>query len=334
MENRVLMQDEIDKLLAAQQTESKPAGKAGKADSSATVIPASYRKYDFRRPTSNPKVHVANLSLLLENFSSVASASLSAFLRMPVQVTKDAVDASTYEDYLHQIPEHVVHHMLTLAPLPGYAMLTIENQIFLAMIERLQGGQPNMTAAPRKLTDVETPLSNTLALRLLSSAEQSWQSALPLQAKLQELVWDADYLQLGYPGDLMIVASFSAMLGKTGGSLHFVVPRSTLEPLAQQLGQREKRAPDKERLLSRQETVMSLLRPAQVSLDVRLGSTVLTGTQLSKLNIGDVIVLDTRIEEDLSVYVEGKRKFFAQPGTMGSNLGVRITRKVGESDEE
>lgn len=334
MENHVLMQEEIDKLLAAQQAESTPSGKAGKADSSATVIPASYRKYDFRRPTSNPKVHVANLSLLLENFPSVASASLSALLRMPVQVTRDAIDATTYEDYLHQMPEHVVHHMLTLTPLPGYSVLTIENQIFLAMIERLQGGQPNMAATPRKLTDVETPLSNTLALRLLSSAEQSWQSALTLQAKLQELVWDADYLQLGYPGDLMIVASFSVMLGKTGGSLHFVVPRSTLEPLTQQLGQREKRIPDKDRLMVQQEIVMSLLRPAQVSMDVRLGSTVLTANQLSKLNIGDVIVLDARIAEDLSVFVEGKRKFFAQPGTLGGNLGIRITRKVDEANEE
>ncbi len=45
---------------------------------------------------------------------------------------------------------------------------------------------------------------------------------------------------------------------------------------------------------------------------------------------GDIIRLDTKVDEDLSVYVGNIKKFTALPGASGDNYAVRVTSVIRE----
>ena len=327
MDDEVLSQRDIDHLVS-----SFAQGGEGSAGARGDGKPSSrYQPYDFRHPTTHPKAQIASLSLLLENFASVASASLSAYLRMPVHVSRELCEAMEYEEYLRQLPEFSVNHVFTLEPLPGYAMLTQDAGVVLAMMERLLGGADTLVQ-PRKLTEIESALSYLTTQKLLTAAEQSWHTVVPLKARLRDLVWDVEFLHLAYPGDPVIVATFSTSLGRVSGALRFVVPRSTLEPLTHHLGERARRAAASDtRDQERQQALLHTLQGAQIGVRVELGRATLTTRELHSLRVGDVIVLDTSISAELPVRLEGRLKFLSRPGTLGNRLAVQITRRAPDA---
>ncbi len=71
-----------------------------------------------------------------------------------------------------------------------------------------------------------------------------------------------------------------------------------------------------------------------VPVKVSLGEATVTVRELLDLSVGDVIRLDTRTDEPLSVRVGDKRKFLAKPGRVGSRLAVEITKVMAEEGED
>ena len=52
------------------------------------------------------------------------------------------------------------------------------------------------------------------------------------------------------------------------------------------------------------------------------------------LQPGDIVRLDTKVDQELSVYVGDIQKFNALPGSSGKNYAVRITKVLKEEEEE
>ena len=50
------------------------------------------------------------------------------------------------------------------------------------------------------------------------------------------------------------------------------------------------------------------------------------------LQVGDVIRLDSKIDDEMEVYVGNIKKFTALPGTSKDNYAVRITSVVREEE--
>ncbi len=65
---------------------------------------------------------------------------------------------------------------------------------------------------------------------------------------------------------------------------------------------------------------------------VRLGSATVHVSDLLALRPGDIIVLDQRVHEPLSVEVAGVAKYTAWPGRVGKRQAVRLHRTVESSD--
>jgi len=51
---------------------------------------------------------------------------------------------------------------------------------------------------------------------------------------------------------------------------------------------------------------------------------------LSNLQVGDIIRLDTKVDEELDVYVGNIKKFTALPGASGEKYAVRVTSVIRE----
>ena len=73
-----------------------------------------------------------------------------------------------------------------------------------------------------------------------------------------------------------------------------------------------------------------LIRKAQIPVKAVLGSSTISVSDFSMLQVGDIIRLDRNVEEELDVYVGNLRKFSALPGASGDNYAVRVTDVIRE----
>ena len=70
-------------------------------------------------------------------------------------------------------------------------------------------------------------------------------------------------------------------------------------------------------------------------LDVKaiLGRSTIQFGDLLKIQNGDVIRLNESYEDPVTILVDEKQKFFAQPGVSKGKMAVQITDVHGEGDE-
>jgi flagellar motor switch protein FliM len=131
----------------------------------------------------------------------------------------------------------------------------------------------------------------------------------------------------GFSADTETVAAvFSLKLGAADGEFAVILPFAFLKPLMPEL--------DMAKLLnSGQETGKAAagdkaLLGIAVNLKVFLGRLEIKVKDLNSLAPGDVLRLDTRPDDEVTVEVEGQPRFAARTGKIGAGLGVQIIRMI------
>lgn len=73
---------------------------------------------------------------------------------------------------------------------------------------------------------------------------------------------------------------------------------------------------------------------SKVEVVVELGKTEVLFGDLLNIEVGDVIALDNKINEDVKVKIEGKTKFLGTIGLVGNKIGVKITKILNDQESE
>ena len=78
------------------------------------------------------------------------------------------------------------------------------------------------------------------------------------------------------------------------------------------------------------ETIENLIAKAVIPVKAILGSSTISVSDFSGLQVGDIVRLDTKVNQELDVYVGDIKKFTALPGASGDDYAVRITSVIRE----
>ncbi len=81
-----------------------------------------------------------------------------------------------------------------------------------------------------------------------------------------------------------------------------------------------------------QDVIEDLIDHAPVSVKAVLGKSLISVADFVNLQPGDIIRVDTDIDDELDVYVGNMRKFTALPGSSGANYAVRVTSVIREEE--
>lgn len=128
------------------------------------------------------------------------------------------------------------------------------------------------------------------------------------------------------PSDVVVVITFEVELETAIGSMVICLPYATIEPIRSKLHasfQTERLEVDhawvsrlKERLLE-----------TPVNLKIHFGESKITGNQLLRLQVGDVLLLDTDTDDLLECTVQGVTKFWGISGTVKANKAFQIIKE-------
>lgn len=331
----ILSQEEIEALLASLSAseEGAPAGTptapspaspavgAGKAE---RRVPIAYEVYDFRRPDKFSKDQLRTMQMLHETFARLFSSTLSAYLRAPVHIDLISVEQIPYDEYIRAITNSLIN-IFSMQPLSGQALLEIEFDVVISMIDRLLGGPGTVVKRPQPaLTDIERPLVENVVNRALGALRTAWEGIVSFTPIHEGMETSAQFVQIVPPNDIVVSILFEMRVGETHGAMSLCIPYLLLKPILSKLSAQRWFSGSKRTSSQYTAIIAQQIQHTRVPLVAVLGTTRLMLRQVLDLKEGDVIILNRRTNEPIDIMVGNRVKFRAKPGMRGKHVVVQI----------
>lgn len=319
--NKILAQDEVDALLR---------GLSGGEIESETDIPedtSGIVPFDLANQDRIIRGRMPVLEIVNDRFARLCTNALSNAVRKRVELNPISIDMTKFGDFMRSLPVPTSINIFKMDPLRGNAIIVVDSRLVFALVENVFGGvgsQPKIEG--REFTRIEQAIVDRIIKIALDNMEESWRPVHDVKLELVRSEINPQFAAIVPPSDVVVVINFEVELDSSIGSMIICLPYATIEPIRSKLHasfQTERLEVDhawvarlKERLLE-----------TPVELRIKVGETQISGNQLLRLQIGDVLVLDTDVENLLPCTVAGVTKYWGIPGTVKANKAYQIIKE-------
>ncbi|MGB4649267.1 MAG: flagellar motor switch protein FliM [Acetivibrionales bacterium] len=325
----ILSQNEIDDLLKA-----LSSGEINAHEIQTTTQERKIKTHDFRRASKFAKDHIKTLNIIYDNYARLVTNFLTGYLRTLVQVDVVSVEALSYSDFSNSVANPVIMAVVDIAPLSGSIIFEIEPHIAYALVDRILGGKGSTMERVREFTEIELAIIERITIQMLNLMREPWENVLSIRPRLDKIETNAQFAQIVAQNETVALITLSARIGEADGMMNICIPHMVVEPIVSKLSTRfwfsnvEKEAtPEMKRDIEKG------VQSTAVPVKAVLGRTKITVGDFLELQSGDVLALDSGVNEELEVRVGDLLKFYAIPGVRKNKVAVKITRVVKKEEE-
>ena len=321
----VLSQNEIDALLNALSSgeldvdEIKENGEKQVKD------------YDFARPSKFSKEHLRTLEIIFEHYGRLLSTNLPVYLRKNVQIEVMNSEAVTYQEFSNALSNPVLLGIINFAPLQGSIIIEMATNLGYAIVDRMLGGKGEALDKVREYSEIELLILERIFVVCVNLLHEPWQNVVEITPRLERIETNSQYAQIISPSEMIAIITINVKIGDVEGLMNICLPYITVEDVIDKLNTKYWYA----NMQQYDETdyadaIEVLIRKAQIPIKAVLGTSTISVSDFSMLQVGDIIRLDRKAEEELDIYVGNIKKFTALPGASGDNYAVRVTEVIRE----
>ena len=273
------------------------------------------RAYDFLRPNPFPTRTRERAEQWLRQVCEVLGRRWGDQVPFEIEVSAEPFRTGRADEWLQDLPENRLC-VTTQAEGAAVALLLVDTVWAVAMVMGMLGESVESLPEPRPLTTLETAVLEAICAEFTDVVRETWPGG---DAPHWQVI-DVGPALLGRrsfaPYDNVFHVRFS--LKALGGTLgvDWLVPLRFLV----------------ERLIQYKPDPSGLQRPLVTALPLTvvgvLGRAELSVAELRSIRPGDVVVLDTAVDGEVTVLVERKALLLAKPVRVNSRQAVQITRRI------
>jgi len=262
---------------------------------------------------------ILRVRALSEHLAYNLSEAFSEVFRAPTHVDVGSVEQISYGEFLLRLDDPTCLVTLRTKDERASFVMEIELSILFPMIERMLGGDLDTpTVQKRPLTEIE----RRLAIRIVELFLNEWKSVCKhMDALMPETVTVTSNpcrLEALACKEAVTHIQFVISLGQARGIVSLVVPRRITDNC-------EPSAIDTKRYQAASRSGRS---EKTVCVAVVLADTKLAASDVSDLQVGDVIDTEKDADEPLAITVDGETRFEGTPGTSSGHKAVRIQQRT------
>ena len=291
--------------------------------------------YNFWSPARFSKEQMRAVELVHEDLCERLTTSLPTFLRTNVRPHLIHMEQGRFHDFIRDFPPNTLFHLISLAPLPGHLVLTMSLNMSYLILEQRLGGKIEGRFTEHSLTEIDQSLLRGLVEHMLGDIKGAWSKVVSLEPSLEDSTINQHWVQMMMGNERVLLVTLEIILQGITGTMSVFIPFNTLKPITNVLnphiwiaGRKEQQQDPQ----ARQVAIQTMMK-AIVPIKVILGNADLTMKDLLHLSVGDVIELDSTIENPMIVQVANKKQFYAQVGKSRKHLGIQICGVYREADE-
>lgn len=327
MAEKILSQDEVDALLKGVSD--------GKVSTQPAPAPAQgVRAYDFTSRDPIPHEGISGFEFVHERFARFFKASLSSLVRKEINVKPMPIQVVPFKELMKNVSAPISLNLIKVEPLKGQALLLVKPELLYTLLEMIFGGNgqgPGKIAAT-DFTPIEQRVIRRLVAMVLEEFQKAWMPLYPLKPSLVRFETNPRFAHIMSPGEQVVKISFQIEIEDQRREMTLAVPCASLEPVFEKLvggfhGTVREADPEWAARLRAE------VNDCRVSVTAELGEAILTVQEMTHLAVGDIIVLEKRVDEDLEMKVEGKPKFRGHPGLYRGKPAFQITSLIYDRRE-
>ena len=323
----VLSQGEIDSLL--QQLSSGEIDAEEIKDSADKQV----KNYDFARPSKFSKEHLRTLEIIFEHYGRLLSTNLPVYLRKNIQVEVMNSEAVTYSEFSNALSNPVLLGVVDFAPLRGDILMELASPLGYAIVDRMLGGIGVPLEKTRDFSEIELLIIERIMNVCVNLLREPWANVTEIHPRLQRIETNSQFAQIISPGEMIAIVTINMKIGDAEGLMNVCLPFITLESVMDKLNTKfwysNMQVRNEE---TYQDVIEDLLEHAPIKVKAVLGKSLISVSDFAGLMPGDIIRVDTNVDQELDIYVGNIRKFTALPGSSGKNYAVRVTSVIREEE--
>ena len=297
----VLSQDEIDNLLKALSTGELDADEMKNTDE------RQVKDYDFARP---------------------------AYLRKSVSVDVVNSEVVIYSEFSNALSNPVLLGVVGMDPLMGNVIMEMASNLGFAIVDRLLGGVGNSLEKERDFSEIELSILERVFTICVNLLHEPWENVVEITPRLNRIETNSQFAQIISPSETIAIVTINLKIGDVEGLMNICLPYTTLEPVMDKLNTKYWFSTMKEKDSNSYEAAIeNIIDNALIPMKAVLGTSKINVQDFVNLQLGDVIRLDRKVDDELEVYVGNIKKFKALPGYSDNKYAVRVTEILREESE-
>ena len=326
--SEVLSQSEIDNLLNALKNGELDVDEMKDKDEK------QVKNYDFARPTKFSKEHLRTLEIIFEHYGRLLSTNLPAYLRKAVQVEVVNSESVIYSEFSNALSNPVLLGVISMEPLEGTMVMEISGNLAYAMIDRLLGGEGEPLDKIRDYSEIELVILERIFTICVNLLREPWENVIKVTPRLERIETNSQFAQIISPTETIAIITINLKIGDVEGLVNVCLPFTLLEPVMDKLNTKFWFANMQEKdpkLYG--DVIESTISRTKVPVKTLLGESKINVSDFINLQVGDIIKIDKKVDQELDVYVGNIKKFKALPGYFEDKYAVRITDVIREESE-
>jgi flagellar motor switch protein FliM len=287
------------------------------------------RTVDFTRPTKFTSDQERRIKRALETFCRTASTRLSAELRMPLELEVINVSQLTWGNAHAQVPSRSVSCLVDVPEVATRMLLSAELNLVLSAIELLLGGPGSGDGSQqrdRRLTDIDWALARHFLDRLIAQLSIVWQDITDVELSVAGLDMHLETAQTAPVSEPTLALTIEARMDRDSSTLALLLPFSAIAPVAHRFSSRDDLAGED---ASESAAVREAVGRVEMTVRAEVAAVDLPIEQVLALQAGDVLRLDARADEGVTLYADAVPMHRALPGRSGGRRAVQVTDRNG-----
>lgn len=321
----VLSQSEIDNLLSALNS--------GEFDSAELeeVEERQIKDYNFARPSKFSKDHLRTLVFIFEHYARLLSTHLPVYLRRNVQVEVMHAEAATYQEFSNSLSNPVLLGVVNFAPLEGNIIIEMASGLGYTIVDRMLGGSGVPLDKPREFTEIELTIIERIMVVCTNLLVEPWQNVQKLRPTLERIETNSQFAQFVSPNEMTSIVTMNIRIGEVEGLINICIPYTVVEPVIEKINTKywysTTQIKDEDAYRG---VIEHSIHRAQIPVRAIMGKSAISVNDFIHLQVGDIIKVDTGLEDELDVYVGNIKKFSALPGAYNDAYAVKIKKVYRE----
>ena len=324
----VLSQDEIDNLLKALSSGELDVEEMKGTDEK------QVKNYDFARPSKFSKEHLRTLEIIFEHFGRLLATNLPAYLRKSVNVDIVNSEVVIYSEFSNALSNPVLLGVVSMKPLAGNMVMEMASNLGFAIVDRLLGGTGTALDKERDFSEIELTIIERIFSKCVNLLKEPWENVIKVTPRLERIETNSQFAQIISPTETIAIITINLKIGDVEGLMNVCLPYTLLEPVMDKLNTKFwfSNMQEKDPTMYG-EVIENVISKTKVPIKAILGESKVNVSDFVNLQIGDIIKIDKKVDQELDVYVGNIKKFNALPGYFEDKYAVRITDVIREESE-
>ncbi len=210
----------------------------------------------------------------------------------------------------------------------------MSTNVVYSIIDRLLGGDGTEKQDIRPFSEIELSLLENMMNKVMPIIEEAWENVIQLKPKLDKIETNPQFAQIVPPNETIALITMNIEIGSTEGMLNACIPHLVIEPILDKLSTRywfstAQRDLSEKEMMAVRERILNTAVPVRAEL----GSTNIRVNDILNLQRGgDVIKLDTHIDDMTKIRIGSQVKFTGNIGVSKNKMAIKIANVVKDGD--